>query len=220
MTTTPSDKAEPARRHAALFVFVTVVIDAIGIGIIIPVMPDLLTELSSLSLSEAAIWGGYLSFIYAAMQFLFGPTIGNLSDRFGRRPVLLVSLAALCVDYIVMGLAPTLWMLFITRAIAGVAGATHSTANAYVADVNIGLRVMDVSKPARPVQVGAYATAGYPRGVAVAGGYAYVAAELGGLRVLDVSAPASPVEVGNYSTPGVAWDVDAVGRNVRGERLP
>ena len=125
-----------ASSHATLFVFVTVVIDAMGIGIIIPVMPDLLTELSNLSLSEAAIWGGYLSFVYAAMQFLFGPTIGNLSDRFGRRPVLLVSLSALCIDYIVMGLAPTLWMLFITRAIAGIAGATHSTANAYVADVS------------------------------------------------------------------------------------
>ena len=132
---TPTSHAAQSGRHAVLFVFVTVAIDAIGIGIIIPVMPDLLTELSSLSLSEAAIWGGYLSFVYAAMQFLFGPTIGNLSDRFGRRPVLLVSLAALCADYIVMGLAPTLWMLFVTRAIAGIAGATYSTANAYVADV-------------------------------------------------------------------------------------
>lgn len=132
--TAPSD-ASPASQPAALFVFVTVIIDSIGIGIIIPVMPDLLTELGNRSLSQAAIWGGYLSFLYAAMQFLFGPTIGNLSDRFGRRPILLFSLSALCIDYIVMGLAPTLWILFVTRAISGIAGATHSTANAYVADV-------------------------------------------------------------------------------------
>ncbi len=133
--TQPAPAAAPVRRHATLFVFVTVLIDAIGIGIIIPVMPDLLTELSDLPLSQAAYWGGYLSFVYAMMQFLFGPTLGNLSDRFGRRPVLLASLTALCLDYVVMGLAPTLWLLFVTRAIAGIAGATFSTANAYVADV-------------------------------------------------------------------------------------
>ncbi len=124
------------RKHAALFVFVTVLIDAMGIGIIIPVMPDLLRELSDLPLSEAAVWGGILSFVYALMQFAFGPTIGNLSDRFGRRPVLLISLAALAVDYVVMALAPTLWLLFVGRVVAGIAGATHSTANAYIADVS------------------------------------------------------------------------------------
>lgn len=124
------------RKHAAFFVFVTVLIDAMGIGIIIPVMPDLLRELSDLPLAEAAVWGGVLSFVYALMQFAFGPTIGNLSDRFGRRPVLLISLAALAVDYVVMALAPTLWLLFIGRVVAGIAGATHSTANAYIADVS------------------------------------------------------------------------------------
>lgn len=123
------------RRHAAMFVFVTVVLDSMGIGIIMPVMPDLLQELSGLSIGEAALWGGYLSFSYAAMQFLFSPAIGNLSDRFGRRPVLLVSLATLGVDYIVMALAPSLWLLFIGRIIAGIAGATYSTATAYIADV-------------------------------------------------------------------------------------
>lgn len=124
------------RKHAAFFVFVTVLIDAMGIGIIIPVMPDLLRELSDLPLGEAAVWGGILSFVYALMQFAFGPTIGNLSDRFGRRPVLLVSLAALAIDYVVMALAPTLWLLFVGRVVAGIAGATHSTANAYIADVS------------------------------------------------------------------------------------
>jgi DHA1 family tetracycline resistance protein-like MFS transporter len=123
------------RRHAALFIFVTVVLDSMGIGIIMPVMPDLLKELSGLSIGQAALWGGYLSFSYAMMQFLFSPTIGNLSDRFGRRPVLLISLATLTVDYIVMALAPSLWILFIGRIIAGLAGATYSTATAYLADV-------------------------------------------------------------------------------------
>ena len=133
---TATKTAAPARKHAILFVFDTVLIDAIGICIIIPVMPDLLTELSDLPLNEAAYWGGYLDFVYALMQFICSPTIGNLSDRFGRRPVLLASLTALCADYIVMGLAPTLWLLFLTRVIAGIAGATYSTANAYVADVS------------------------------------------------------------------------------------
>jgi DHA1 family tetracycline resistance protein-like MFS transporter len=134
-TETADTATEPIRKHAVLFVFITVLIDAIGIGIIIPVMPDLLTELSDLPLSEAAYWGGYLAFVYALMQFLCSPTIGNLSDRFGRRPVLLASLATLCVDYLVMGMAQSLWLLFVTRIIAGIAGSTYSTANAYVADV-------------------------------------------------------------------------------------
>ncbi|MEM7211255.1 MAG: MFS transporter, partial [Pseudomonadota bacterium] len=130
-----TEKRPAARKHAALFIFVTVVLDSMGIGLIMPVMPDLLQELSGLSVGEAAIWGGYLSFSYAAMQFLFSPAIGNLSDRFGRRPILLISLATLAVDYVVMALAPNLWILFIGRIIAGVAGATYATATAYLADV-------------------------------------------------------------------------------------
>ena len=122
--------------RAAVFVFVTVLIDAMGIGIIIPVMPDLIRELTGLPLGAAALWGGYLSFVYALMQFVFGPTLGNLSDRFGRRPVLLVSLCALAVNYLVMGFAPTLWLLFVGRALAGIAGATYSTANAFMADIS------------------------------------------------------------------------------------
>ena len=124
-----------APRRSALFVFVTVVLDSMGIGIIIPVMPDLLQELSGLSVGQAAIWGGYLSFSYALMQFVFSPTIGNLSDRYGRRPVLLISLLTLGIDYIVMAVAPTLWLLFVGRIVAGIAGATYSTATAYIADV-------------------------------------------------------------------------------------
>ncbi len=122
-------------RKRALFVFVTVLIDSMGIGIIIPVMPDLLREVSGLGLAQAALWGGYLSFSYAAMQFLFSPVLGNLSDRFGRRPVLLISLLTLGLDYLMMAMAPVLWLLFVGRLVAGIAGATHATATAYIADV-------------------------------------------------------------------------------------
>ena len=123
------------RAHSALFAFGVVAIDAMGIGIIIPVMPDLLQELAGASVGEAARWGGYLAFSYALMQFIFSPVIGALSDRFGRRPVLLVSLATLAVDYVVMAMTPALWVLFVGRVIAGVAGATHATASAFIADV-------------------------------------------------------------------------------------
>ena len=123
-------------RHATLFAFLTVCIDAIGIGIIVPVMPDLLRELEGGSIANAAMWGGYLSFCYAVMQFLFSPLVGNLSDRFGRRPVLLVSLGVLAVDYLIMAMAPTLAVLFVGRVVAGIAAATYSTANAFMADVS------------------------------------------------------------------------------------
>ena len=99
-------------RNPMIFILVTILIDAIGFGLIIPVMPALLNELLGQGSSESAPWGGYLAFSYAAMHFLFGPAIGSLSDRFGRRPVLLISLAALVVDYIIMGYATTIEILF------------------------------------------------------------------------------------------------------------
>lgn len=123
------------RAHSAFFAFGVVAIDAMGIGIIIPVMPDLLQELAAASVGEAARWGGYLAFSYALMQFVFSPIIGALSDRYGRRPVLMISLATLAVDYLVMAMTPALWVLFIGRLIAGAAGATYATATAYIADV-------------------------------------------------------------------------------------
>jgi DHA1 family tetracycline resistance protein-like MFS transporter len=123
-------------RNALTFVLLTVGIDAMGFGIIIPVMPDLVREVSNTGYSGAALWGGYLSFSYAVMQFLFGPTIGNLSDRFGRRPILLVSLAVLAADFLIMAVAPSLLVLFIGRIMAGMAAATHSTAHAFVADIS------------------------------------------------------------------------------------
>lgn len=110
-------------------------IDSMGIGIIIPVAPQLIMELSGMSAAEAVPIGGYLTVAYALMQFLFSPIIGNLSDRYGRRPILMASLAALSIDYLIMGFAPTLFWLFVGRFIAGIAGATFGTANAVVADI-------------------------------------------------------------------------------------
>lgn len=125
------------RQNLALtFILLTVVIDAIGIGLIFPVMPDLMTEVTGQSLSDAALWGGVLATAFAVMQFLCGPVVGNLSDRFGRRPVLLTSLAVMALDYVVMAVAHSVWLLLIGRIVAGIAAATHGTANAYVADIS------------------------------------------------------------------------------------
>ena len=122
-------------RHAAVFVAITVLLDTIGFGLIIPVMPTLLTEITGKSVSEAAIYGGWLAFVYAVMQFLCAPILGNLSDRYGRRPVLLAAIGALGVDYLILGFAPNLSWLFLGRAIAGIAGASFTPAYAYMADV-------------------------------------------------------------------------------------
>lgn len=122
-------------RRAFVFILITLVIDAMGIGLILPVMPDLLASVQGGSLGSAAIWGGILATTFAAMQFLFGPIVGALSDRFGRRPVLLVSLVVMCLDYLVMAVAGSLWLLFLGRLVGGVTAATQSTAAAYVADI-------------------------------------------------------------------------------------
>ena len=118
------------------FILISVVLDAMGIGLIMPVMPDLIKEIEGLGLADAAVWGGILATIFAAMQFLFGPTIGSLSDRFGRRPVLLISLAVMAFDYVLMALAGTIWILVIGRIIGGITAATQSTAAAYMADIS------------------------------------------------------------------------------------
>ncbi len=125
-----------AGRFALIFIFLTMLIDTIGLGIIIPVSPGLIARLTHQGLSGAARWGGWLFFSYALMQFLCAPLIGNLSDRFGRRPVLILSLAMLGVDYLITGLAPTIAWLFIGRILSGMAGAAYSTANAYIADIS------------------------------------------------------------------------------------
>lgn len=123
-------------RPAVLFILITVMLDSMGIGLIIPVMPDLIQEIQGTGLSNAALWGGVLSTTFAVMQFLFGPVIGGLSDRFGRRPVLLTSLVVMALDYMVMAVAGTIALLFIGRVVGGITAATQSTANAYMADIS------------------------------------------------------------------------------------
>jgi len=122
-------------RHTLVFVAVTVLLDTIGFGLILPVLPRLLVDLTGESVSRAAIDGGWLAFTYALLQLVCAPVLGNLSDRFGRRPVLLFAVGALGIDYLVMGFAPSLGWLFLGRAIAGIAGASFTPAYACVADV-------------------------------------------------------------------------------------
>jgi DHA1 family tetracycline resistance protein-like MFS transporter len=129
--TVPPQKA----RLALTFILATVTLDAIGIGLIFPVMPDLIESVTGRPLAEAALWGGVLATSFAVMQFLFGPMIGALSDRFGRRPVLLLSLAMMAADYMVMALAGSIWLLLGARLVAGVTAATFSTAGAFIADI-------------------------------------------------------------------------------------
>ena len=116
-------------------ILVTILLDMIGVGIIVPVLPELLEDLTGGSVANAAVIGGYLVFTYAFMQFVFSPVLGNLSDRYGRRPVLLLSLLGLTFDYVMMAIAPVVWYLFVGRIIAGIAGAALATATAYMADI-------------------------------------------------------------------------------------
>lgn len=126
-----------SQRNAAVgFIFITVLIDVIGFGIIIPVMPGLISSLKHVDISTAAKYGSYLTVAYAFTQFVFAPVLGNLSDKFGRRTVLLCSLFGFGVDYIFMALAPTYGWLFIGRIIAGVTGSSFTTAAAYIADIS------------------------------------------------------------------------------------
>ncbi|MEM9426505.1 MAG: TCR/Tet family MFS transporter [Pseudomonadota bacterium] len=118
------------------FILTTVVIDAMGIGLILPVMPALLQDIGDVSLARAATVGGALTAVFAVMQFFFSPVIGALSDRFGRRPVLLTSLVILTLDYLVMAVAQAFWLLFVARIVAGIASATQSTATAAIADLS------------------------------------------------------------------------------------
>jgi DHA1 family tetracycline resistance protein-like MFS transporter len=122
--------------NSVVFIFITVLVDAIGFGVILPVLPELIMKLTGEGLSQASIYGGWLWFAYAVMQFFCAPVLGNLSDRFGRRPVILFSLLTFGIDYLIMGFAPTLFWLFVGRSIAGMAGASFTPAYAYLADVS------------------------------------------------------------------------------------
>jgi DHA1 family tetracycline resistance protein-like MFS transporter len=123
------------QRKVLWFLFAVVLIDMIGFGIVMPVLPELIMHLGEMPVDKAALWAGWLAAGYAAMQFVFAPIIGNLSDRFGRRPVLLACLAGFGLDYLLQGLAPNLGWLVAGRIIAGLTGASYTAAYAYIADV-------------------------------------------------------------------------------------
>ena len=125
------------RKAAVGFIFLTLLIDVIGLGIIIPVMPQLIKHLLGTDdISKVSIYSGWLTFLYASMQFLFSPLIGSLSDKYGRRPVLLFSLLGFGLDYLFLAFSPTIWFLFIGRTISGITGASFTTASAYMADIS------------------------------------------------------------------------------------
>jgi MFS transporter, DHA1 family, tetracycline resistance protein len=123
-------------RRSLTIVFIIMFLDVTGLGIIIPVLPKLIMELTGSDLSHAAQYGGWMLFAYSIMQFIMSPVLGGLSDQYGRRPVLLFSLLGFGIDYIFMGFAPTIGWLFVGRLIAGVTGASFTAAGAYIADVS------------------------------------------------------------------------------------
>ena len=131
-------KTNPKPSAALGFIFVTIFIDVLGLGIIIPVLPKLLQVLGHISVNRASEYIGWLTFVYASMQLIFASIMGSLSDRYGRRPILLISLFGFGLDYVVMAFAPTIAWLFVGRTIAGICGASTSTATAYIADVSTG----------------------------------------------------------------------------------
>src|SRR5437764_15343693 len=124
------------REPALVFIFVTLLLDVTGFGIIIPVFPKLIAELMHGTTSQASQYMGWLMFSFAIMQFLFSPVLGNLSDKYGRRPVLLFSLFGFGIDYLFLSFAPTIEWLFVGRIIAGITGASFTTATAYIADIS------------------------------------------------------------------------------------
>mgnify|MGYP000956177792 CR=1 FL=1 len=124
------------KKSGLVFILITVLVDVIGIGLIIPIMPALYHELTGGSVSESSTYSAYLVFVYSLMQFIFSPLIGGLSDQYGRRPVLLFSLFGFGANYIFMAMAPSLAWLFVGRIISGITGASFATANAYIADIS------------------------------------------------------------------------------------
>lgn len=134
MSAMTSSPAAPSR-HAVTFVLVTVFLDMVGFGIIIPVLPRLIEDVGGMTLSQASLIGGWMFAAFSVTQFLFSPLMGNLSDRFGRRPLLLLAVFGLGLDYIFSALAPSIAWLFVGRALAGFCGSSYVIANAYIADV-------------------------------------------------------------------------------------
>ena len=128
--------AKNNKQAAIGFIFVTLLIDVTGFGIIIPVIPELIADMLHIHINEASKYGGWLTAAYAIMQFICSPALGNLSDKYGRRPVLLFSLFGFGMDYLILALAPNYYWLFLGRIIAGITGASFSTASAYIADIS------------------------------------------------------------------------------------
>lgn len=127
---------QPKKQAALGFIFATLLIDVIGLAIIIPVIPKLIEHLIHGNVSQASGYSGWLTAAYASMQFLFSPFIGNLSDKYGRRPVLLLSLLGFGIDYLFLAFAPSIGWLFVGRILAGITGASFTTASAYIADIS------------------------------------------------------------------------------------
>ena len=153
-------------RHGAIgFIFVTLLIDAMGWGLIIPVMAKLVMTLKGVPANEASTYGGYLLFAFAIVQFLFSPVLGNLSDRYGRRPVLLFSMLGFGIDYLILAWAPTYGWLFVGRIIAGITGASFTAASSYIADVSTD----DASKAKNFGLIGAAFGLGFVLGPALGG---------------------------------------------------
>lgn len=130
----PSAPGRKLGKNAFFFIIVTVFIDMMAFAVIMPSMPQLMSELTGLPIADVSPWGGYITTVYAIMNFLAQPVLGNLSDRYGRRPILLISMGTLAIDFLIMGLAHSIWLLFLGRFLSGLSGATHSTAAAYIAD--------------------------------------------------------------------------------------
>lgn len=124
------------KKAAIGFIFITLFVDVMGWGLIIPVMPDLIESMKHVSANEASVYGAWLISVYALVQFVCAPLVGNLSDRYGRRPILLLSLLGFGIDYLFLALAPTYELLFVGRVIAGITGASFTTASAYIADIS------------------------------------------------------------------------------------
>jgi MFS transporter, DHA1 family, tetracycline resistance protein len=127
--------ASPTSKHAVTFVFITVFLDMVGFGLIMPVLPRLIETVGQMDIAHAAAIGGWMFFAFSLTQFAFGPMMGNLSDAFGRRPLLLLAVFGLLIDYVIMSFAPNLFWLFVGRAFAGFCGASYVIANAYIADI-------------------------------------------------------------------------------------
>lgn len=153
-----------SKKASIHFIFATIFLDALGIGILIPIMPDLIRRFSSDPTFVSQYFGYFIS-VYALMQFMASPILGALSDRFGRRPVLLVSLLGACLDYILMAFAPNLWILFLGRIIAGLTGASMTVATAYIADVSD-----DSNRSANFGMIGAAFGLGFIIGPVIGGG--------------------------------------------------